>query len=552
MLMELMCDQFKQIINGKTVPRGKIIFHEGLNTIVGDKQAGNSIGKSTFLLIIDFCFGGDFYAKNCKVTHFIGNHAINFAFKFEDTIEYYSRNTLDPNIIRICDSNYIETGAQLSLTEFTQHLLEKYQIQAAENSFRGVVGQYARIYGRENYNEKEPLKYGNRSVSESITEFEKLFGVYNLIKESKEAYEKKKKLKSVRKDAMDLGEIAPVAKNRTQVKNNQKEIEKLQHELEEIIRHQDEALSQSNTENLDRAVTIKGQITVLKRNRSRLISQRTTIQNNLEGGKAPTDGDLSKLKEFFPGANFPKLECIEVYHQELTKILSAEMSHEITELDTRISNLTTRIHELEKIQRSLGIPTSIPQKFLEQVVTLERKISILQDQNTGYQREKDIKDSVKSLKTQLETVRENQLSIVQTIINQEMVRLNDMIYNGTRHAPEIRFSNARSGKPTYTFGCDWNTGTGENYKNLIIFDLSVLKTTELPILIHDSLLFKNIGDLPIDKIMELYSKSSKQIFISFDKQESFSPFTAKTLVDTQVLELHDNGGELFGVSWAKK
>ena len=39
--------------------------------------------------------------------------------------------------------------------------------------------------------------------------------------------------------------------------------------------------------------------------------------------------------------------------------------------------------------------------------------------------------------------------------------------------------------------------------NLIIFDLSILSTTELPVLIHDSLIFKNIADLPIDKIMAL-------------------------------------------------
>ena len=86
----------------------------------------------------------------------------------------------------------------------------------------------------------------------------------------------------------------------------------------------------------------------------------------------------------------------------------------------------------------------------------------------------------------------------------------------------------------------------------IIFDLSVLKTTELPFLVHDSLIFKNIADLPIDRIMQLYTGCEKQVFISFDKRGAFTEFTAKTVYDTRVIELYDNGGELFGWSWAKK
>lgn len=79
-----------------------------------------------------------------------------------------------------------------------------------------------------------------------------------------------------------------------------------------------------------------------------------------------------------------------------------------------------------------------------------------------------------------------------------------------------------------------------------------MKTTELPFIIHDSLIFKNIADLPIDKIMQLYMNCGKQVFISFDKREAFTEYTAKTVYDTRVIELHDNGGELFGWSWAKK
>lgn len=75
------------------------------------------------------------------------------------------------------------------------------------------------------------------------------------------------------------------------------------------------------------------------------------------------------------------------------------------------------------------------------------------------------------------------------------------IYDNKRYAPEIKFSDAKNGNPKYTFGCKWNAGTGENYRNLIIYDFRILKTTELPFIVHDSFNFKNIVDLSIDKIM---------------------------------------------------
>ena len=58
-----------------------------------------------------------------------------------------------------------------------------------------------------------------------------------------------------------------------------------------------------------------------------------------------------------------------------------------------------------------------------------------------------------------------------------------------------------------------------NFKELIIFDLVLLRLTELSVIAHDSNIFKNIADLPIDKIMELYNQSEKQIFIAFDKED---------------------------------
>ena len=68
----------------------------------------------------------------------------------------------------------------------------------------------------------------------------------------------------------------------------------------------------------------------------------------------------------------------------------------------------------------------------------------------------------------------------------------------------------------------------------------------------DSLILKNISDESIDGIMKIYSESSKQIFIAFDKQIAYKPRTQKILQEHTVLKLSDSNCELYGESWNKE
>ena len=78
MLKKISCNIFLQ---------KEIVFHEGLNAIVGDDIASNSIGKSTMLMIIDFVFGGDDYiSKNHDVVDNLGHHDFRFILIIRITI----------------------------------------------------------------------------------------------------------------------------------------------------------------------------------------------------------------------------------------------------------------------------------------------------------------------------------------------------------------------------------------------------------------------------------------------------------------------------------
>lgn len=553
MLYEIECEKFAKKVNGQLVPRGRIQLREGLNTVLGDKAAQNSIGKSTFLLVVDFCFGGDDYInpKICKAKEKLHSHTINFAFKFGNRIDYFCRSTKTPSEIGICDSDYKLQRTQ-TLKEFKDYLLEAYGITTPSISFREMVGRFLRIYGRENYAERYPLKYGDVKPEASIETLEKMFNVFAFIEEYKSVYDDKSKRTKVRDDATKLGEMTNVARTKKEYNANEKEIGRLKAELQKLMDREDAELSQEETDNLDKASEIRGQLTVLKRRRNRLVSQLNAVKANMSGGLVPVEEDLSELSEFFPDVDVQKLSQIEHFHDKMQRILSQEMGDEIAQLQILIDAVSAEMARLQEAQRKLGVPVTVSKKFMDQVVDIQRKIDILTAKNKAYDKTAELKTQKKDAKIQLEDVRETQLQVVETSINQEMTRLNDYIYGGERYAPTIKFGNSRSGKPTYDFWTEDDTGAGTNFKGLIIFDLALLQLTELPVIAHDSNIFKNIADLPIDKIMELYNQSKKQIFIAFDKEDTFYDVTRDIVHSTKIIELHENGGELFGWSWAKK
>ncbi len=553
MLYEIYCDKFATKKDGQLIPRGRIQLREGLNTVLGDKAAQNSIGKSTFLLIVDFCFGGDDYInpKICKAKEKLHSHTINFAFKFGERIDYFCRRTNTPSEVGICNSDY-EILKTESLEEFKKYLLEAYRIQTPSISFRDMVGRFLRIYGRENYAERYPLKYGEAKQEASIEALEKMFNVYTFIAEYKSVYDDKSKRSKLREDATKLGEMTNVARTKKEFKANEKEIERLRTELQQLMDREDADLSEAETNNLDKASEIRGQITVLKRRRSRLVSQLNAVKANMSGGLTPVEEDLTELSEFFPEVDIQKLAQIEHFHDKMQHILSQEMGDEIAQLQVLIDTVTAEMIRLQEEQRKLGVPVTLPKKFIDRVVEVQRQIDILIAKNKAYEKSAKLKTEKNDAKIQLEDVRETQLQVVETSINQEMTRLNDYIYDGERYAPAIKFGNSRTGKPTYDFWTEDDTGAGTNFKGLIIFDLALLRLTELPVIAHDSNIFKNIADLPIDKIMELYQQSKKQVFIAFDKEDTFYDVTRDIVHSTKVIELYENGGELYGWSWAKK
>ena len=141
MLKKIICDKFIE---------NEIVFHNGLNVVLGDDIASNSIGKTTLLMIIDFIFGGnDYINKNKDVIENLGHHTFNFIFQFGDELLYFSRNTENPKEITMCDK-YFNLIKKISITEYTNRLKQYYKCEIDDFSFRDIIGRFFRIYGKEN------------------------------------------------------------------------------------------------------------------------------------------------------------------------------------------------------------------------------------------------------------------------------------------------------------------------------------------------------------------------------------------------------------------
>lgn len=74
MLKQVKCSLFNQT---------PIEFHAGLNIVLGDDEAKNSIGKSSALLVIDFAMGGNsLLVDDAGVIKVLGNHSYEITFDF--------------------------------------------------------------------------------------------------------------------------------------------------------------------------------------------------------------------------------------------------------------------------------------------------------------------------------------------------------------------------------------------------------------------------------------------------------------------------------------
>lgn len=539
MLLEIQCDKF--IDNG--IIRPPIIFHEGLNVILGDQIATNSIGKSTFLLIIDFVFGGnDYPLRGTDIIEHIGEHVIKFTFQFGQEKYYFTRSTSDFRIVKRCEVEYIEKE-DISIDQYCQFLAEQYGITQQGLSFRQAVSRYFRVYMRDNLDEKHPLHcHRNDKEAEIILELEKLFEKYDYISKAKEVYDEANN----RKNAFTLA-----AKNNfIQIVSGKKEYEKKKEELSQLQFSQEQYLDEDylknkTSEEIIHLTELRKELQRLRIAKSRLDSKLIRIENQISTDTPLFSDDFLVLKQYFPDINIKHIEEVEEFHKTLSSILHDELSIELQKTQEKLNDVLEKIKNIGQELGNFDIPNNISKKMLQEYSKINQQIATISKQLQNYDDLLRLKKNVKEYLDKYQSISQDVLVEIERCINTQMQIFDDFIYKGQKKPPELKLLRSK-----YIFRTIDDTGTGTSYKSLVVLDLSILKLTNLPALIHDSPIFKNIGDEPISRMIELYTSFyKKQIFIALDKSSSYDDATRNRLENAAVLRLSGGDSALFGRCW---
>lgn len=544
MLIEMTSPVFKE----KGERRPPIRFKEGLNVVLGKEDGENSIGKSSALLAIDFVFGGDTYLHSDGVKH-IGPHTIFFTFLFNGKEYRFARNTASSDEIHHCSESYELTGAVWSKREFTDWLKERYAIDFPGLSFRETVSSFFRVYGKENLDERRPPKgLPGGGMRKSIEVLVKLFNRYGDVQIYSDRLEEQKNKLTAFREARKYRFVPDLVGGKTQYEDNLIQIRSLQAQLdnltlEQITDHTEEDIEKSRMKSQLQATKLRAE-TELQSKQRRL----ELLKMSLEYGLYPTEADLSALQEFFPSVNLRKLYEVENYHKKLATILDEQFVAERQSVEMEISLLQSYIKELQKQITDLGFVGNLSKEFLDRHSEIKGKIDAIRLQNEAYLTLTDLQDAKRRADDMLKRGIEDILSEIERALNDKMKEFNDTLFVDSRKAPQIRFHEYNS----YEFETPDDTGTGSNYKGMVVYDLAMLYLTALPTIAHDSLILKNISDGAVNGIMKIYAASKKQVFIAFDKQAAYRPDTQKILFDNTVLKLSDNNCELYGQSWNKE
>lgn len=543
MLIKIQCDKFKF---NHTEVRPPIEFNEGLNIIEGAYSGTNSIGKSTFLMCIDFAFGGNDYVDKLKtIKKKIGDHVIQFAFKFGEETFYFSRATNNHKIVNKCDSNFNVLSSML-LDDFTELLKLKYRIQNREASFRDLASRFFRIYNRGNIDETLPLRgFSNESPTSSVEALFRIFNKYESIRIQKEAHKLSEDKKTTFKSAGDYEFIPNISK--TKYDKNLIRIEELRALIAELADKSDKGLLELDSQKSEELSQIDSKIKALKRERSLQFNKIDVLKKDKELSKIDIQKDFEELLQFFPDLNIERLTEIELFHNKLSGILKKELTTQESKAWATINYLTAQIEELEKRKLEIGCVNKVSKIVLNKHAELSKELELLLKENECYEKFQLLKEQSSSDKKILEETIVEEGAKLAEIINKKMAEISELVFPNYQ-APVLTITKTGN----YDFFTPDDEGTGTNYKGLILFDLAVLLLTEVPALAHDSVLVKNISQVVTENIYKVYNSMQKQVFAVVDRADTYNEEMQKIIDKHRVLYLSEGGNELFGFSWAKK
>lgn len=536
MLFEIACEKFR---------RNSIIFHEGLNVVLGDDNATNSIGKSSFLMIVDFAYGGDSLIEHNKdIVAELGHHDYYITFLLDVSKTRFCRGTSRPELVYPCAEDG-SLGDPISVNEYKAWLTIELKLKEHDATFRSLVSLFSRIWGKPNLDVHHPLhSVPAQSARECVDTLIKIFNLYKPIAELV------RELKEIESEQSDLRRafkrrIVPNIGKKKYAENSGL-IEEMQAELSDI---------KANLASY--ALTIKSivnkEVLELKTEKDELLALKLDVESKLRRvcgslleNKFVRSSSFEGLKAFFPQVNADRLANIEEFHSSIAKILKGELNSSLQVLTAQASGLNERLSQIdEQLIERLGSLDS-PSVVVDRVFGVSNMLRTAQQENAFFEKNKVLTGQNKEMGDQLSEKKLGTVKRIEDQLNRTMREIVSEIFGASRKSPHLNLL-----EYNYNFQVFEDTGTGTAYSSLIVLDLAVFKLTDLPFLIHDSILFKNVENAAVAQIVRIYGEIGKQVFIAIDEVDKYGSEAADFLRQRAVMQLSDKE-VLFIKDWRRR
>ncbi|PQZ53920.1 hypothetical protein CQ050_30325 [Achromobacter sp. MYb9] len=525
MLHEIRCEKFRTRV---------VRFHEGLNVVLGDDNATNSIGKSTLLMLVDFVFGGSTLLEwNRDIVAELGHHHYDYAFKFNGELHRFRRETITPETVYACDIQYNVVSA-MQLDEFNAHLKLAYGLTQPGQTFRAAVGLHLRVWGKTNLIPDEPLhSFPKQRDKDCIDNLVKTYGKFDLIQARDRAARTAETDLKVIRAAASKQLIPKVTK--TGYAHAKVQIADLERDLEDVRQNlANYATSLSAVINKE-ILTLKERKDILLQRRMTIAGRLQRVGRNLTGKRSLRASNFRDLERFFPEVNTERLAEVEAFHDGVAHILRQQLRASKEQLEDELRLIDISISGIDaEMATALG-SVEQPESLVDHVYKVASSLQTARASTEGYEREQAHVSALRTAKEELAEVKQRILADIETSVNDGMREIVSEAVGNLRKSPHLSLGDA-----SYSFEVFEDTGTGTAYFGLVLFDMAVFRATKLPAIAHDSVLFKNISNDSVARLVELYAKVQKQSFIAIDEIQKYGPAAAETLQRTSVIQLSDH------------
>lgn len=455
-----------------TSPRfkgGRILeFATGLNVVLGDDAASNSIGKSSALMVIDFVFGGtDLLKLTPKVLQHLGHHHYDFAFGFGTDVYRYRRTTDRPDFVLECNNEH-EPVNEIGLKDYLEILRTAYNLPDDEDlSFRGCVATFCRIWGKDNLNVKKPLAVVQKeSEAAALKRLAQYFRRFSVLRSLEESLEETAKKRDALTGAM-AQEFVPKITKATR-SNNVSEIGQIDGELDQL-RSTLASFAISVREVANRqTIELTDAKDVLLRERLHVSSRLAQIENDVSTTRAPSPAKFEPLMEAFPNVDRRRLQQVEEFHTGIAGILRNELLSERRRIRDRLVSIDEDVEELNNKLATVLQNIVAPANIIDRVIRLSSRRSQLQFENSSYDNAEQLSREFKDSTEALRSVRDAEFKAITSKINLSLRQLVSALSGPTREAPTFDANPKR-----HTLDHDADDGTGTAYAALLLFDLVV-------------------------------------------------------------------------------